>query len=207
MRKKIIFLICGIIAFLAAGSYFFIEKAFDFIIASQLGAIEWDDNAVPTQEDEAAVPHELKDDGKPLAASEKLTAAGAEPGYSGNTVGGGAEPNFPQNPAAGSGSTSKPPSHAKEKSPRGAEALPQYTYAQIKEVERKVTITDKAKAVNIVLSKLTPKDIAMLRAMVEGGITSSEIARAKKLIKSRITEKEKEELKRLYNKYIQSIKG
>jgi len=201
-----IFLICGIIAFLAAGGYFFIEKAFDFIIASQLDAIEWDDSALPPQEDEAAAPHEPKD-GKPLAVSEKFSAAGSKPGFSENTVDGEAGQSFPQNPASAADSTSKSPSYVKNGSAPSAEGAPQYTYVQIKEMERKVTIADKAKAVNIVLSKLTPKDIAMLRAMAEGGITASEMSRAKKLIKSRITEKEKKELKELYNKYIQSIKG
>jgi hypothetical protein len=75
------------------------------------------------------------------------------------------------------------------------------TNKNIKELEGKVTLSDKAKALQIVSSRLKAEDISILKEMIKNGITSSEIESAKKILKSRITEDEKNYLKELVNKY------
>jgi hypothetical protein len=75
------------------------------------------------------------------------------------------------------------------------------TNKNIKELEEKVTFSDKTKALQIVSSRLKAEDISILRRMVKNGITSDEIESAKEILKSRITKEEKEFLKELVNKY------
>jgi len=75
----------------------------------------------------------------------------------------------------------------------------------IKVAEQKVSTTDKFKASQILLSKLKPSDISILKDMLIGGdVTDEELSRAKQIIKERVTEDEKEILKSMFNKY-QSI--
>ncbi|HOJ10990.1 MAG TPA: hypothetical protein PK733_10415 [Clostridiales bacterium] len=76
------------------------------------------------------------------------------------------------------------------------------TEDKIKEAEKQVSTGDKLKALQILLSKLEPSDIAILKNMLLGGkVTAEEMSKAKSIIKKRVTEEEKETLKEMYNKY------
>ncbi|HHW31813.1 MAG TPA: hypothetical protein GXX20_09115 [Clostridiaceae bacterium] len=75
------------------------------------------------------------------------------------------------------------------------------TEERVKELENKVSLSDKGKALQIVASRLKAEDISLLRSMAKNGITAEEIEMAKKILKERITEEEKEFLKGLLSKY------
>lgn len=75
------------------------------------------------------------------------------------------------------------------------------TDEKVKEIENKVSLSDKGKALQIVASRLKAEDISLLRSMAKNGITAEEIEKAKKILKARITEEEKEFLKELLSKY------
>lgn len=75
------------------------------------------------------------------------------------------------------------------------------TVDRVKELESKVSLSDKGKALQIVASRLKPEDISLLSSMVKNGITAEEIEKAKKILKERVTEEEKEFLKSLISKY------
>lgn len=76
------------------------------------------------------------------------------------------------------------------------------TLEKINLVKDQISLGDKAKAIAIVLSRLTPGDINRLKNMIKGGVTLEELNEAKQILKSRVTEEEKEMLKEIYIKYV-----
>ncbi len=79
---------------------------------------------------------------------------------------------------------------------------PVISYEELYELNKRVSILDKAKAMKILLPKLGPSDIKLLKAMLSGGVTTEEIKKAKEMVEGRLTEQEKKELDKLYRKYI-----
>ncbi|MHB1391570.1 MAG: hypothetical protein ACYCYE_00550 [Clostridia bacterium] len=67
----------------------------------------------------------------------------------------------------------------------------------------KVSMSEKASLMKLLLSKLTKKDISELRGMLSNGITSTEKTRAKEILYSRLTAEDINKIKDAYIKYTQ----
>ncbi|WHH57522.1 hypothetical protein [Petroclostridium sp. X23] len=72
---------------------------------------------------------------------------------------------------------------------------------KMKEIEKKVSFTDKSKALSIVLGSLTKEDYKRLLEMSKDGVTQQEKREAKEILSKRLTEEKKQQLKELYDKY------
>lgn len=75
---------------------------------------------------------------------------------------------------------------------------------KISSVENSVSLADKAKAVKLILTKLSPSDIKILKDMLNGGLTEEEKKKAIELAYSRFSEEEIKLIKELYNKYMKN---
>ncbi|WP_069650406.1 hypothetical protein [Caloranaerobacter ferrireducens] len=75
---------------------------------------------------------------------------------------------------------------------------------KISSVENSVSLADKAKAVKLILTKLSPSDIKLLKDMLNGGLTEEEKKKAIELAYSRFSEEEIKLIKELYNKYMKN---
>ena len=72
---------------------------------------------------------------------------------------------------------------------------------KIKEIQKKVSLADKSRAMLIVARSLTVEDYAYLLELSKGGVTEQDKSLAKKLLSERLTDEQKQEVKELYEKY------
>ena len=99
--------------------------------------------------------------------------------------------------AAGDGGQENPP---------GQVAIPEMlTERQIEDLQKKVSIADKAKAVSIVLGSLSPSEIAMISGMARGGITPGEKAKIYDILRKKLNQEQKKQVKNLSYQYIQEL--
>lgn len=89
--------------------------------------------------------------------------------------------------------------HQTEDTPKKTVTL---TQDKISEMEKQVSVADKARVMAIVTSRLSPVDVAAMKGLLEGGLTDAKIGMAKQLLKNKVTGKEKEELKQIFYKYV-----
>ena len=80
--------------------------------------------------------------------------------------------------------------------------LPAFTVDDIEAIKNRVTVEDRIKAALLVLRKLSPGDIALLKSMLKGGISVEEKEQAKQLVYSRFNDEEVQQIKEIYRKYI-----
>jgi hypothetical protein len=72
---------------------------------------------------------------------------------------------------------------------------------RLSELQGKVTVADRMRALNIVRKKLSAEDIRQLIGWASGGITVDEKEEISKLLRARLSPEEINEVKALYNKY------
>ena len=72
----------------------------------------------------------------------------------------------------------------------------------IDNVEGSLSLADKAKAIKLIVTKLTPSDIKLLKDMVSGGLTKEEHSKAVEIAYSKYTDEELKLVKSLYKKYM-----
>lgn len=73
---------------------------------------------------------------------------------------------------------------------------------RINSIEKEISLSDKAKAVKLILSKFSISDIKTLTDLAAEGLTQEEIAVAMQIAYSKCSEEELELIKELYNMYI-----
>lgn len=81
------------------------------------------------------------------------------------------------------------------------EAKPVVTEAELQELQSKVSVTDRIKALNILRKRLSAADIKQIISWAQGGVTSEEKQKMKELLLSRLSAEEIQEVKVLYEKY------
>lgn len=72
----------------------------------------------------------------------------------------------------------------------------------ISSVENSLLLADEVEAVKLILSKLSPSEINMLKDMIDGGLTEEEKEKVIELACSRFSEKEINFINELYDKYL-----
>lgn len=73
---------------------------------------------------------------------------------------------------------------------------------KIANVEKKITLADKAKAVKLVITNLSASDIKTLKDLTSGGLTPEEKAKAIQIAYSKYSDEELKLIKELYRKYV-----
>ncbi|MBZ4647642.1 MAG: hypothetical protein JG777_3131 [Clostridia bacterium] len=77
---------------------------------------------------------------------------------------------------------------------------------KINEIEKKVSLGDKTKALSIVVGSVTRDDISRLYQLAKSGVTEAEKQEAMAILRQRLTPEKKNELKALYEKYEHLLK-
>ncbi|NLY43114.1 MAG: hypothetical protein GX066_03905 [Clostridiaceae bacterium] len=72
---------------------------------------------------------------------------------------------------------------------------------KIKEIEKKVSLADKTRALSILFKSLSSEDIRFLYQLAGGGITDEEKKQAMALLREKLTPDQKQAIKDLYAKY------
>jgi hypothetical protein len=101
-------------------------------------------------------------------------------------------------PASSSGSTSASTSGSTIEAGKPGGAV---TKEQAEKVREKLTVTDKASVVKVVLKNLSLTDIKSMQALADGGLTLEEKKSAKRLLLGKLSSEEYDELSALAKKY------
>jgi|GEM_PF-1067344 len=217
LKKKILLAAIVIVTVLLIGTVFFINKAFDLIIISQLSEMEFEIDGDTADYTGRQAGQAEKGTVSPSAeenSPEKNGTAVNNGAVSGKSSGNllrdrqpksaerdGSAEAFPKlTKSSSKKSDSETPEKGSDRAAPGKTVI--ITPKKINEVQKKVSVSDKAKALEIVLTSLKPGDVAALKDMAKGGITGTEMARARKILESRVTKEEKDKLKQLFYKYL-----
>lgn len=111
------------------------------------------------------------------------------------------EKSNPQNDKKAKASSTDSSNKSNTKENKNSEAVA-VSSNKIDSVEKEITLTDKAKALKLVFSKLSASDIKILKELASGGLTPEEKTKAVKIAYSRYSEEELKLIKEMYNKYL-----
>lgn len=111
------------------------------------------------------------------------------------------EKSNPQNDKKANASSTDSSNKSNTKENKNSEAVA-VSSNKIDSVEKEITLTDKAKALKLVFSKLSASDIKILKELASGGLTPEEKTKAVKIAYSRYSEEELKLIKEMYNKYL-----
>ena len=83
----------------------------------------------------------------------------------------------------------------------GTDNLPVINTGNLKDLQDRVSASDRMRGLNIIRQRLSAEDLRQLETWLKGGVTASEKEEIKNLLSSRLSSEEIAEVKALYLKY------
>ena len=191
-KKKIIIIlvtVLTIIAIILGAGVYAVNHAFSILFKSLADTAPLPESVSQGENDtQSGSGEQANEEGTPK--TDEVTPDGSENTPKNNTGAGGETPE--------NGNTENNNDNKKSSNVRYSEEF-------IKQLEKKVSFSDKLKVLSIISSSLSSEHYIELMGMPSGGITDAEINRAYSILKSQLNSKDKQKIYEIYTKYVNLI--
>lgn len=217
-KKKIILIAVIVMAVLVTGGIAAVNSVFHMIFMSQIGDLGSDVKVsagnkpvitveVPLEELKALEARggtkapETQGGTKVPGTGEKVKARDIKDKAIGKTDGSGKSTSSGLQQERGGVPRDKPEADKAVEKPAQTATIT-VTAEKVSEMEKKVSLADKARVTAIISSKLSADDMAVVNSLLNGNISGAKINQLKQVLRVKLSNKEKQEIKQIFYKYL-----